>query len=1354
MRNCECVSVAEALPVYAVCITNDGHHVLVGAGGDVIMYNLDNGSLMARGQVLPNGINIHGIVLPAIDRTANQASTLPLPLFGISYGGKHVHKFTLDLPQVKFSRKRVFHKKKNGDELNHRILFIFFVSISLFRPLLSSPLSLSLSLSPLSLFLEQRQVISTGSVRCTDWVLDARLLDSNVLCIGCANNYIELWELSGFSKISRINSPLSPFLSSMSITFQQPTPAQPQAGGELWVACGTMFGHVVVFDATLGIQAENNVVTTNCTSEAKTLTSTSSVALPTQKGVIHTIKWTHDGCYVVCGSEDRTIAVLKWHGFFQTTRGEHFDSLETSSTRGLEKHAQWFAHHGIVWNVALSNSGLIVSTSQDASCRVWDFNGRKVVNQTCHAGKHVRAIDISDSSGMFVSGGDDSSVNVWSLPSAASTLSASHNVHIIPLPPHGVGAGQRAKIVSLMWLDSRTIVAGIDDGRLLAFSIPTLKFSEIADFGNSARVSWLATTASCETTIAMPQPGMLGPLCLVILSNGTLHIYSNRSTPITIAHENGQVSQLERVLTFQAYSQRALRVWNVQNSDSSHKAQMLFATVGVDDDKVLAFKLLRFDPSSGTISIEHRLALPENAGTPTAVSRFGSIVLAGTSRGNLYIYDISKPSSSGTVVLLNPVVIGSRIHRSEPLTAIQILSRNEVNGSNNDELQNESDQDKESDDDLTNNGSGEQQDSDDVDTQALALTNQSGEVLNLTFETLGGDSYRITHELKIYLHHDVCQYLLKQTLQTKTRLGVPEAFAIDSTGQRLVHGFTEKRFLLCGNDGSSVFLEFVCGGVQRPHHFLLHPDIPMLSQVAYSDRDKGICVLLPSESASQGQEILRRSMHARGHGRNIDCVLMIDGTDLILSGGEDTLMKIHRCASLFMARSTPLSHNNPSETSLVTCIPMDTTFDGKDQSQQPSDEDEHGVIRCVGSYHGHRASVRAMVARQLANGDHVVWSCGSQETLICWIIQSGARSSHNCNSSQLQPVSSSAAVNVLAAGTHHGTIMELARAGKISYKKPMTNIEVQAKELDFRYMAVCVEAIIPAKDGAQNFLVFCGTSEGKIEVFFSCPQQRLLKKLSITFDVGRGPILSMASISIASSQNSFLIVGTKQGALLVFSIGDLVRDCGNLGFHNSSHGFGESTARMLLEVASAHPSGVNALSVSLQASNNTFIVGTGGDDASVGVLCVQLDANCEQVLHHQWTTALGAHCAAVRGVSVVAVDCTAAVTQLSVNASDSGGQGETRKVFLLSAGMDNRMNLFRYCQKALPCDTTEPRYEMELQHVGVFICDVSHITAMSVTFDLLHRELTAVVSGCGMQIIRWTLKIENIIDAGHRDCKH
>jgi WD40 repeat protein len=89
----------------------------------------------------------------------------------------------------------------------------------------------------------------------------------------------------------------------------------------------------------------------------------------------------------------------------------------------MAQHCEMYGHSQRVWKVKGVGEELCVSVSEDASCRVWDIeNGKQLAFVKGHIGKNVRALAISldTSNTLIATGGEDSSVKIWSLENLLS----------------------------------------------------------------------------------------------------------------------------------------------------------------------------------------------------------------------------------------------------------------------------------------------------------------------------------------------------------------------------------------------------------------------------------------------------------------------------------------------------------------------------------------------------------------------------------------------------------------------------------------------------------------------------------------------------------------------------------------------------------------------------------------------------------------------------------------------------------------------------------------------------------------------------------------------------------------------
>eukprot|EP00887_Chlorella_sp_A99_P003684 scaffold7.g3684.t1 len=237
----------------------------------------------------------------------------------------------------------------------------------------------------------------------------------------------------------------------------------------LWVAAGTIFLDVVVWAAPplrrpALATADGAVGPGLAACEAPTL-----LRLKGHEGSIHRVRWSPCGAMLASGSDDRTVRVwstsaLLGHpcsnGGSPCSSSPEQDGVGGPGPSGLrESELQplhvLYGHTARLWDLcflstsvsagpgaaAAACSGLLISASEDCTCRMWDLHtGAALATVQAHRGRGVwRCIPLSLESGQpfLVTGGADGGLKCWRLadwlPSSASAQVAA-----------GAGAAQAA----------------------------------------------------------------------------------------------------------------------------------------------------------------------------------------------------------------------------------------------------------------------------------------------------------------------------------------------------------------------------------------------------------------------------------------------------------------------------------------------------------------------------------------------------------------------------------------------------------------------------------------------------------------------------------------------------------------------------------------------------------------------------------------------------------------------------------------------------------------------------------------------------------------------------------------------
>jgi WD40 repeat protein len=221
-----------------------------------------------------------------------------------------------------------------------------------------------------------------------DWILDARMINSETIGLVTAHNALHLFSLKTKVFTRRFNCEEQSLLYAAQIYLT--------SENNIAIASGTVFNEIQIWTAALKSS------TTTVTSPTHVLISQ---RLKGHEGCIFSLRFNRDGTLLASCSDDRTIRV------WDVKQGKFL--------------AIGFAHLARVWDVRFVpfkhiEGEFLFSTSEDTSAILWQLsrdNGRlKVLERyNGHSGKHVWSQDVSSDGSIAVTGGNDGAINLWEL---------------------------------------------------------------------------------------------------------------------------------------------------------------------------------------------------------------------------------------------------------------------------------------------------------------------------------------------------------------------------------------------------------------------------------------------------------------------------------------------------------------------------------------------------------------------------------------------------------------------------------------------------------------------------------------------------------------------------------------------------------------------------------------------------------------------------------------------------------------------------------------------------------------------------------------------------------------------------
>ncbi|KAK7284533.1 hypothetical protein RJT34_19280 [Clitoria ternatea] len=242
------------------------------------------------------------------------------------------------------------------------------------------------------------------------WVLDVCFLkgclpdsnvESNFLAVGCSDNSVHVWDISNSDMVLKVQSPVRCLLYSMRLWGHNLE--------VLRIASGTIFNEIIVWKvATQHNKSSRSqkdhdhqcVSSPNCCQQKDQLYEAVHVCkLIGHEGSIFRIAWSSCGSKLISVSDDRSARVWAF-------------PIEKENSRCHDPVALvLFGHNARVWDCWISDH-LIVTVSEDCTCRLWGIDGKELQVIKEHIGRGIWRCLYDPNSSLLITAGFDSAIKV------------------------------------------------------------------------------------------------------------------------------------------------------------------------------------------------------------------------------------------------------------------------------------------------------------------------------------------------------------------------------------------------------------------------------------------------------------------------------------------------------------------------------------------------------------------------------------------------------------------------------------------------------------------------------------------------------------------------------------------------------------------------------------------------------------------------------------------------------------------------------------------------------------------------------------------------------------------------------
>ncbi|KAJ8899021.1 hypothetical protein K2173_008844 [Erythroxylum novogranatense] len=336
--------------------------LLAGTGSQLLLYNVEEERMVESFQVF-DGIRVHGIVIDCIRESSRTSFTFDVAVFG----EKRVKLFNLTIEAA------------------------------------------SVSHNDLQLLVDLR--LANSLPRFCSWVLDVSFLkcdnlSSRFLAIGFSDNSVRIWDTSQSCAIFEVQSPDRCLLYSMRLSGD--------TLDTLRIASGTIYNEIIVWRLVsqhcaepLTSPLDNGMCFSGPFSNSYNYFQVSHISrLIGHEGSIFRITWSSDASKLVSVSDDRSARIWSIN-----TNHEDLGEHEQAADHVL------YGHDARVWDCCISNS-LILTASEDCTCRAWGLDGKQLKVIKEHIGRGIWRCLYDPNSSLLVTAGFDSAIKLHKVPAS------------------------------------------------------------------------------------------------------------------------------------------------------------------------------------------------------------------------------------------------------------------------------------------------------------------------------------------------------------------------------------------------------------------------------------------------------------------------------------------------------------------------------------------------------------------------------------------------------------------------------------------------------------------------------------------------------------------------------------------------------------------------------------------------------------------------------------------------------------------------------------------------------------------------------------------------------------------------
>ncbi|XP_060095373.1 tRNA (34-2'-O)-methyltransferase regulator WDR6 [Heteronotia binoei] len=443
-----------------------------------------------------------------------------------------------------------------------------------------------------------------------------------------------------------------------------------------------------------------------------------------------------------------------------------------------------------------------------------------------------------------------------------------------------------------------------------------------------------------------------------------------------------------------------------------------------------------------------------------------------------------------------------------------------------------------------------------------------------------------------------------------------EGLHFSSDGSTWVLGFHAAHFVLWDVSSNEMLLSIPCGGGHRSWSHTHR-----LSAETFAYVRSGDVVVYQSRDASNGQRVLKKSLH----GRELTCVchvgtLKTSGQDLVsvfATGSEDNMVNI----LAFGTQSHTLTH-----------------------------------LTAIGD---HISSVRALAVMESST---IEQETGSTSSFV--LFSAGGRAQIECYRLRLSP----------DCGSSSGVLCQLAHVASHRLDEQWDRMKNKHKLIkmdpETRYMSIAVLATSPEDAELPGPLLFLAAacSDGSVRLFLLLEHTQKLWLVAESFHHQRC-VLKVQVFTCKTAERErrhYLVSAATDGGIAFWDITATI-DCAMETVKAEVKEMKLLALGTPVLIIQAHSCGVNSLHIQERASGH-FLVASGSDDGSIHICVVEVNAKS---IVDQGTT-VGAGICVLRKFS-----------RLCAHAAHVTGVRLLHPSYLLSVSVDQRLTLWCLSEESL-----------------------------------------------------------------------